>query len=248
MKCYNQAPEWLLLNPGLLRKSVTSVQPLPWSFCGFVTVGPGGKETREREQEERKSDLGEEEEEEISGEIKVKSSLHDHSEMSAPHKTHSQPDSPVRTREIRTRAHAIIRNIHKQDDWWMHTLTGIWGHMGSNIHMDTQSEERGSKGPCRLGLYLCSLPIPTHSQPPPPPPPAYSQSRTHSLCPTPWKTLISAPMCRDHSREKKGRVGKHGVERISPCCCPARAPPHNCQSWAASPVHGHRTNAPSEFF
>lgn len=57
---------------------------------GFVTVGPGGKETREQEQEERKSDLGETKK--ISGEIKVKSSLHDHSEMSAPQKMHSQAD------------------------------------------------------------------------------------------------------------------------------------------------------------
>lgn len=43
----------------------------------FVTVGPEGKR-----ENERKSDLGERKG--ISGEIKVKSSLHDHSEMKAP--------------------------------------------------------------------------------------------------------------------------------------------------------------------
>lgn len=59
-------------------------------------MGPGGKETREREQEERKSDLGETKK--ISGEIKVKSSLHDHSEMSVPQKMHSQADRLVRAR------------------------------------------------------------------------------------------------------------------------------------------------------
>lgn len=94
-----------------LWKSVTSVQPLPWSFRGFVTVGPGGKETREREQEERKSDLGEKK---ISGAIKVKSSLHDHSEMSAPQRMHSQADSLVRT-ETHTCTHTIIKTTHRQD-------------------------------------------------------------------------------------------------------------------------------------
>lgn len=49
-------------------KSVTSVQALSCSLLRFVTVGPEGKETRE--QEERKSDLGEKKR--ISGEIRVK--------------------------------------------------------------------------------------------------------------------------------------------------------------------------------
>lgn len=81
----NQAPEWLLLNFGLLWKSVTSVQPLLPRFLWFCDSRTWRKEeTREQAQEdeedgERKSDLGEKKR--ISGEIKVKSTLDDHSEM-----------------------------------------------------------------------------------------------------------------------------------------------------------------------
>lgn len=60
-----------------------------------MTVGPGGKETSEQERARSKSDLGEKNK--ISGEIKVKSSLHDHSEMSAPQKMHIQADKLERT-------------------------------------------------------------------------------------------------------------------------------------------------------
>lgn len=62
---------------------------------GFVTVGPGGKETSEQERARSKSDLGEKNK--ISGAIKVKSSLHDRSEMSALQKTHIQADKLVHT-------------------------------------------------------------------------------------------------------------------------------------------------------
>lgn len=79
---------------------------------------------------------------------------------------------------------------------------------------------------------------------------------THSLCPTPWKTLTSAPVCRDHSHgkrkgwENKGWRGKIHP-RISPCCCSARAVPQSCQSSGASLMHGHtqaRRNAAPEIF
>lgn len=54
-------------------------------FCGFVTVEPGGK--RNKRGRVRKSDLGEKKR--ISGKIKVKRSLHDHSEINALQRMHS---------------------------------------------------------------------------------------------------------------------------------------------------------------
>ena len=80
-------------------------------------------------------------------------------------------------------------------------------------------------------LYLCSLPYHTHLL-------LllllflllllHTHHHTHSLLPTPCKTLTSAPVCRDHSYEKrKGGKTRDGEEkthpRISPCCCSARA-------------------------
>lgn len=115
MEHYNQPPKWLLLNFGLLWKTVTSVLLLLWNFCLFMTVGPGGKDTGEVAKEERKSDLGEKER--ISGEIKVKASLCELTEMSAAQKTHSQVDRPGRTWASQHEyTYMIIRNTQKQND------------------------------------------------------------------------------------------------------------------------------------
>lgn len=105
-----------MLNFGLLWEKCHFYTAVAIAFPRvFVTVGPGGKETREREQGERKRDLGEKKK--ISGAIKVKSSLHDHFETSAPQKMHSRADRLARTLAHKhTCAHTIITHTHKQDD------------------------------------------------------------------------------------------------------------------------------------
>ncbi len=103
--------------------------------------------------------------------------------------------------------------------------------MEANIHTETHSntytrEERESKGhvwwersPWEVESRDCTwVPSPfahhisTHSKSPPPPPPAHTLTRT--LCPTPWKTLTSAPVCIDHSHGiRKGGKTRDGEEK-----------------------------------
>lgn len=93
-----------------------------------MTVEPGGKDTGEVAQEERKSDL--EEKERISGEIKVKASLCELSEMSAGQKTHSQVDRLGRTWALQHACmYTIIRNTQEQSDWCIYSR-----NIDSNIH------------------------------------------------------------------------------------------------------------------
>lgn len=99
-----------MLNFGLLRESVTSAQAAAVEFPRFCDSGTWRKLNKRAKN--KRSDLGEKKR--ISGEIKVKSTLHDRSEMSAPRKMHSQADRLGRTwEEKRTHMHTKSAEAHK---------------------------------------------------------------------------------------------------------------------------------------
>lgn len=120
------------------------------------------------ESEGGESDLGEKKK--ISGEIKVKSSLHDHSEMSAPWKTHIEADRLERTHACaHTQSH---KHITAMSDAHMHLGTNGRSQAETRSAVHTQTTQRAevkqrphvSEGPARSvehRLYLCTLPFPT---------------------------------------------------------------------------------------
>lgn len=224
MECYNRAPGWLLLNFGLLWKSVTSVQPLPWSFHSFVTVGPGGNETRvERVTCERRRRFQERLKSKVAFMITLRWALHRRctsklTGLSSHACTHNHQ------KHISAMSDACTCVEHSHESWnkWTHT----YRNTQSYTHIP-HSEERESRGCVSAG----EAPEKCGAETLPVFPPIFAHRipkhhnhlvfllhthhHSHAAFPTPWKALTSAPVCRDHSHEqRKGgetRDGERGI-------------------------------------
>ena len=206
-----------------------------------------------------KSDLGEKKK--ISGEIKVKSSLHDHSEMSAPQKMHIRADRPAHEW-----THNRQKHTHRQDDWCLNICVRCkQAHANIHTHIKPHSEDRESKGhvwrrsPWEVKSRDCTcVPSPiAHTPPPPPPPPPLPPARTpsHTL-PAPRSvknTYFCSSVQRSQLWEKKGwenkgwrgkkkKKKKHIRGSLPVAAQHAPSPPQSRQSSGASLTHRPRAN------
>lgn len=170
-----------------------------------------------------KSDLREEKK--ISGEIKVKSSLHDHSEMSTPQKTHIQADRLERTCAKETHAHAHTRSSEAHISRTTDACTFMLDmRMDTNMHAGTHSNMHPHINPTvrreKAKAMCCGEALERWRAEPVPaflPTASSSSSWMHAVTHTPCSPLREKHLlllqCAAIIVKEKERVGKQGMER-----------------------------------